>query len=495
MNILFRPIIPHIIVALCGCIVLLIRAYGKKTSADSSAWVSIFGLIIALSICVMQPGRKPISAFSGMVSYDPVSTILCLLVILSGILAVLLSMDYINRIGIAQSEFYALLMFAVSGMMFLGSASDLVSIFLGVELMSISIYVMVGFNRSRLESGEAAIKYLILGAFASGFLLYGIAMIYGATGYTGLREVAEVVRQKGATQMGPIFLVGIGLLIIGLGFKIGAVPFHMWVPDVYQGAPTSVTAFMATAVKAAGIAVIVRIFYFFLSDFMAYWIPVISFLAVITMTVGNLAALTQNNMKRMLAYSSIAHAGYILVGLVATMDKASAGPAISSIFFYLLAYTVMNMGAFGVIILLGKDKDEHESIEAFRGLSQRRPWAAFLLALFLLALAGIPPTVGFAGKFFIFATAMRAGLTGLVIIGVLNSALSAYYYLRPLIIMYMSEPEQETEEIVVKRRPALAIGLTISAVLTVELGLHFVSWLSGGANYFEAIQKYLSAMI
>lgn len=494
MEILIRPILPHIIVATTGCGILFIRAFGKRNTTSLSFLISLLGITIALLSCFLLRGQKPSSSFYGMIAYDPMSTILSVLVLLSGLLTVLISSDYINRIGIAQDEFYALILFGISGMMFIGSASDLVSIFLGIELMSIAIYVMVGFNRARNESTEGALKYLILGAFASGFLLYGIALIYGTTGYTGLREIAEVFKNKGIGQLSPLFLIGLALITVGLGFKIGAVPFHMWVPDVYQGAPTSVTAFMATAVKAAGITALVRVTYVSFSDFNLYFGPILTIFAILTMTIGNFAALTQTNMKRMLAYSSIAHAGYILIGVIASLDKSNSNQAVSSIFYYLLAYTVMNIGAFGVIIMLGKDKDEHDNIESFKGLAQKRPWGAFLLALFLLALAGIPPTVGFAGKFFIFASAMRSGLTELVIIGVLNSALSAYYYLRPIIIMYMNDPETNIELNSCKR-PALTVALTISAVLTVELGLHFVSWVSGKGSYFEIIQQYISQMI
>jgi len=493
MDSIFLPIAPHVIVTLTACLVLMIRAFGDRTTTQASSLTTLLGLGAAFVVCLARPGSEPLSAFSGMVVLDPISTVLCLLVLLSAILTVLLSMDYLKRIGIAQAEFYALLLFAVAGMMFLGSATDLVTVFLGVELMSIAVYVMVGFNRSRSESTEAALKYLILGAFASGFLLYGIALIYGATGHTNLQAIAEFSKAAGHTPVSPTLLIGVGLLIIGLAFKIGAVPFHMWVADVYQGAPTSVTAFMATAVKAAGITVVVRVFFFFFSDLMSYWVPLMQVLAILTMTVGNLAALTQTNVKRMLAYSSVAHAGYILVALVATSDQANASHALTSIFFYLIAYTVMNMGAFGVIIWLGRDKDEHEHLDSFKGLAQRRPWGAFLLALFLLALAGIPPTVGFAGKFFVFACAMRAGFTGLVIIGLLNSALSAYYYLRPIVTMYMSDPD--APEPAVEHRPAVVVALGLSAVLTLELGLNLISRLSGGTSYFEILRQYLSTMI
>ncbi|MBI5846329.1 MAG: NADH-quinone oxidoreductase subunit N [Deltaproteobacteria bacterium] len=494
MDILLKPIAPHMIVILAGCLVLLIRAYGKKAPIMLSGALTLVGLVAALVAAVVLRPESATPAFSGMVVQDSFSLLVILLVLLSAILCVMLSFDYTQRIGIAQGEFYALFLFAVSGMMFLGSATDLVTVFLGVEIMSISVYVLVGFNRHRMESTEAAIKYLILGAFASGFLLYGISMIYGATGTTGISQIAEFYKSHGPSQSGPFFMIGLGLLIIGFGFKIGAAPFHMWVPDVYHGAPTSITAFMATGVKAAGVAVFLRVLMFAFPDSAENWVPLIQIIAMATMTVGNFAALVQTNMKRMLAYSSIAHAGYILVGIVATYGIGFEGKAVTSVFFYLLAYTVMNIGAFGVMILLGKGNEEYESIEDYKGLAQRRPWAAFLLALFLLSLAGIPPTAGFAGKFYIFTSAMRGGFIALVVIGVLNSALSAYYYLRPLIIMYMSDPAEQIEE-ATARRPALAVALGLTAILTLELGMGLLAYLVGGGSYFEMISRAIAKVM
>ncbi len=491
---LLKPIAPHLIVIAAGCLVLLMRAYGKKTSAGASGAVTLASLVLALAASVFLHGDAAKSAFSGMVVDDNFSLLVTVLVLFSGILCVMLSFDYLKRIGIAQAEFYSLVLFAVSGMMFLGSASDLVTVFLGVEIMSISIYVLVGFNRGRMESTEAALKYLILGAFASGFLLYGIAMIYGATGTTNIAQVAEFFKTHGPSQISPLFMVGLALLVIGFGFKIGAAPFHMWVPDVYQGAPTSITAFMATGVKAAGVAVVVRVLMFAFPESMDRWVPLIQLLAMVTMTVGNIAALTQKNLKRMLAYSSIAHAGYILVGLAAVYSQGFAEKAVSAVFFYLLAYTVMNIGAFAIMILLGRDSDEYENIDDYKGLAQRRPWAAFFLALFLLSLAGIPPTAGFAGKFYVFTAAMRAGFVALVIIGVLNSALSAYYYLRPLIIMYMSDPDADIVENT-ERRPALIVAIGVTAVLTLELGMGLLAYLAGGGSYYEMISGYLARVM
>ncbi len=497
-DILFRPILPHMIVIGCAMAVLMTTAFARRGCGGAgAAWAaSLCGLLAALAVCASLWGGEPVSAFGGMVALDGFSLILCVIVLVAAILAVLLSTNYVERIGIAQGEYYALLLLATSGMMLLGSATDLVTVFLGIEIMSIAIYVLVGFNHARPQSAEAALKYLLLGAFASGFLLYGIALVYGSTGSTNLAEIARYFKPHDMTRVPPTFLIGIGLLVVGFGFKVGAVPFHMWTPDVYQGAPTSITAFMATGVKAAAFAALLRVFYFAFPNLSLHWAPVLQGLAIATMIVGNLMALTQTNIKRMLAYSSIAHAGYILVGLVAVYDKSVAAEAASSIFFYLLAYTVMNAGAFGVVIMLGRDKEEMEELDDYKGLAVRRPWMAFLLALFLLSLAGLPPTAGFAGKFFIFATAMRAGFEMLVVIGVLNSALSVYYYLRPLVIMYMQEPEDGVEaENGAAGRPFTLLAIVFSAAATVELGVAFLPWISGGPSYFEILLRSLASVI
>jgi len=325
--------------------------------------------------------------------------------------------------------------------------------------MSLSLYVMVGFHRTRLESTEAALKYFLLGAFASGFLLYGIALLYGATGTTNLMHMAAFL--TGSPMLGnPMFGVGALLVLVGFGFKVSAVPFHMWTPDAYEGAPTSVTAFMSAGVKAAGFAAILRFTLHALGDVRAEWAPVLSAVAILTMTVGNITALLQNNLKRMLAYSSIAHAGYVLVAVVAGGEEGAAAAL-----FYLAIYSFMNLGAFGILTLLGRQQDERVLISDLAGLGFRRPMIALAMTLFMLSLGGIPPTAGFMAKVYVFGTALNAGLVPLVVIGVLNSVVSVFYYLRVTIAMYMEEPQGEPVAISGALPAAVALGLAAFATL------------------------------
>jgi NADH-quinone oxidoreductase subunit N len=321
-------------------------------------------------------------------------------------------------------------------MMLMAAGTHLIIIFLGLETMSISIYILAGMMREDRKSVESALKYFLLGAFATCFLLYGIALLYGATGSLYLQDIAVYISSKNLLR-NPMLLMSLVFLTIGFGFKIASVPFHMWTPDVYEGAPTSITAFMATGVKAAGFAAFVRVFFSALPALQPYWKEIMWILAVATMTVGNIIALSQSNIKRMLAYSSIAHAGYILVAFTAGNELG-----IASILFYLLAYVFMNIGAFTVVILLGKKGKENTLLSDYAGLGYHHPLLAIAMAIFMFSLAGIPPTAGFMAKFYVFSAAVKAGYYWLAIIGVLNSAVAAYYYLRVLIHMYFREPER-----------------------------------------------------
>src|SRR5882762_2119719 len=343
-------------------------------------------------------------------------------------------MDYLRRRGQESGEFYILVLFAAVGMVIMASANDLIVIFLGLETMSLSLYVLAGFFRSRIEAGEASMKYFLLGAFASGFFVYGIALIYGATGSTNLDKLGVAV--AGGAGRDPLLLIGFGLLVVGFGFKISSVPFHMWTADVYEGAPTSVTALIATGSKAAAFAALVRVLLQSLRPLQGEWTWLFWGLAVLSMTLGNVVAIAQQNLKRLLAYSSIAHVGYMLIGIVAGGSLGNG-----AVLFYLLVYTFTTAGAFGVILLLERGGEEAVGIDDTAGLATRHPLAALALALFLLSLVGIPPTAGFVGKFYLFGAAVRSGYIWLAVIGVLNSAVAAYYYLRLIVFMYILEPD------------------------------------------------------
>jgi NADH-quinone oxidoreductase subunit N len=401
-----------------------------------------------------------------MFVHDGFTVFFTLLFCAIGAIAVMLSWDYIKRTRINQAEYYALLLSATLGMVIMAASNDLITIFLGLELMSLALYVLVGFRRGQLESNEAALKYFLLGAFASGFLLYGIALLYGATGTTGLDPMAAFLAGSPVLRS-PLFLVGGLLLLTGFGFKVAAVPFHMWTPDAYEGAPTSVTAFMSAGAKAAGFAALLRVTLKVLAAAHADWAPLLVWIAILTMTVGNVTALLQTNLKRMLAYSSIAHAGYVLVAVVAGgTDGASAA------LFYLAVYSFMNLGAFGILTLLGRGPEERVLISDLAGLGFRQPLLGLAMTVFMLSLGGIPPTAGFMGKVYVFGVALKAGLVPLVIVGVLNSVVSIFYYLRVTIAMYMEEPRGEPAAISWGAPAALALIVTLALTLWWGVAAH-----------------------
>jgi NADH-quinone oxidoreductase subunit N len=375
----------------------------------------------------------------------------------------LISLAYTRREEIVSGEYYSLLLFAVFGMMVMVSSNSFVTIFIGLEVMSLSIYILCGLLKGNLRAIESSLKYFLLGSFGTAFFLYGIALIYASAGTIDIQAVRAVAvgRELGGNA---IFLTGMALLIVGFGFKIASVPFHMWTPDVYEGAPTSVTVFMATGVKAAAFGAFLRVFYTAFYPLITEWSPVLWFMAVLTMCVGNITALLQNNMKRLLAYSSIAHAGYILVAFV-TGDRLLS----SSVLYYLLAYTFMNLGAFTVVILLGRKGEEHEDIDSYAGLAARHPFIALCMTIFLLSLTGIPPLAGFAGKFYLFSDAIKGQYYWLAVIGMLNSAVSAYYYLRVLMYMYFKEPIKELGK--VDMSPAYVVVMLVSVVALLYLGI------------------------
>lgn len=455
----FTAIAPQIIVIITALIVLLAELFIKKKSV--LAYLSLLGILVAAAASWrIWDGREHM--FQTMAVADGYSLFLNLVFLVTAALSVLVSIHYLVREGINYGEYYALLLLATGGMMLMGSATDLITVFLALEILSISLYVLAGFNRQDLKSGEAALKYFLLGAFASGFLLYGIALIYGATGTTNLAEMADLLRKAGIAS-GSYLFIGLGLLLVGFSFKIALVPFHMWTPDVYEGAPTSVTAFMSVGAKAAGFAALGRLLLYAFPTLLQDWAWALVALSILTMTLGNLAAIAQTNVKRMLAYSSIAHAGYILIGLIAANEAGLAG-----LLFYLLAYAFMNVGAFAVVMAVGRQGQPNLELSDYAGLGARQPLLAAAMAVFMFSLAGVPPLAGFFAKFYIFSAAVQAGLVGLAIIGVLNSVVSAFFYLRVIVYMYMRESVVAAKPSLV---PSLTLAIALTALGTIGLGL------------------------
>ncbi len=449
-------LLPTLIVLGTALLVLLLDLLPPRTSKTHLGLVTLVGVIGAqLATLAVWGGRG--RGFRDMIILDNYALFFHLVITYAAALAVLMSIDYLRRAGVDSGEYYALLLFATSGMLLLASANDLIVVFLAIELMSLSLYVLAGLFKRRRDAGEASMKYFLLGVFASAFLLYGIALLYGAAGSTNFDRVA-------AAPHTPLVLIGLGLLLVGFGFKISSVPFHMWAPDVYQGAPTSVTAFIATGSKAAVFAALIRLVVAGLRTVQADATPVLWVLAALTMTVGNVVAIAQSNLKRMLAYSSVAHVGYMLLGVVA------GGPGgASAVLFYLLAYTFTTAGTFGVIALCQRAGEEAVEVRDYAGLGRRHPVLALALSLFLLSLVGIPPLAGFVGKVYLFGAAVRAGFIWLAVIAVLNSALAAYYYLRVIVYMYMRDPEGASASPVPSF--AGALGLAIALVGVVLLGI------------------------
>ena len=443
-------------------LLLLLEFLPRRPGSDRPAFLALLTLGAAATCAIVARSGKR-SLFGGMFVHDGFTVFFTVLFCAIGALGVLLSWGYVKRLRISSAEYYVLLLSSTLGMIVMAASNDLITIFLGLELMSIALYVLVGFRRNHLESNEASLKYFLLGAFASGFLLYGIALLYGATGTTNLGRMAVFLADSSAVR-NPLFLTGMLLLIVGFGFKVSAVPFHMWTPDAYQGAPTSVTAFMSAGAKAAGFAALVRVAQGVLGDVQADWRPILSGIAILTMTVGNVTALLQSNVKRMLAYSSVAHAGYVLVAIVAGGSDGAAAAL-----FYLAVYSFMNLGAFGVLTLIGREQDERVLLSDLAGLGFRHPALGLAMTLFMVSLGGIPPTAGFMGKVFVFGVALKAGLVPLVVIGVLNSVVSVFYYLRITVAMYMEEPQGEPAPIS-GAFPA-TIGLAAAAALTLWWGI------------------------
>ncbi|MBI4179427.1 NADH-quinone oxidoreductase subunit N [bacterium] len=429
---------PALNLILAGIAILALDAILPMRSKLLSAWIALLALAGSLfaSLHRLAVGAD-ISAFNHAVRMDPFANAFSAIICLASTLAVLSAPKYLKLREVHLAEYYALILFSVSGMVLFGASQDLLMMFLALETMSIPVYCLVGFTRTNVYSTEASMKYFLIGAFAAGFLVYGIALLYGAAGTVRIEDLAV-----GLDRAPGLFYSGMALLLVGFLFKIGAVPFHMWTPDAYEGAPTPVTTFMAEAVKAAPFGGMLKVLFvgFGFEEAMQVWQPVLIGIAVLTMTVGNLIALVQDDVKRMMGYSSIAHSGYILVGVAAAAELHSTD-ALAAVLYYLFIYVLMNAGTFGVLILFSsKDKDANH-LDDLVGLGRERPWAAALMTVFLLSLTGIPPLGGFFGKFYIFSYAIQAGMIPLVVIAILNSVVSAYYYLKVIGAMYFREPE------------------------------------------------------
>ncbi|PLX96436.1 MAG: NADH-quinone oxidoreductase subunit N [Desulfuromonas sp.] len=462
-NVNFAAIMPSMVLTGLAMAILMIGVFSKPGKTAHMQWLSLASLVVT-GVVTVSAWNNPQFGFAGHVALDNFATFFTITFLFAAGLTVLMSDDYLQREGYPVGEFYPLILFTTAGAMWMASGTDLMTIFLGLEVLSVSLYVLAGLFRGQVRSNEAGLKYFLLGAFSTGFLLYGVALLYGMTGTTNLADIGQVINSNKDLLSNPMLIAGMILLSTGFLFKIAAAPFHMWTPDVYEGAPTPVTAFMSAGPKAAAFAAFMRICMLTFTSLQAEMTSLLWILAVLTMIVGNIIAIQQTNIKRILAFSSIAHAGYALVGMV-----AANAIGLSGILFYMLGYTFMNLGAFAVLVLAGKKGEENLTLEGFSGFGYKRPWLAVAMCIFLFSLMGIPPTAGFAGKFYIFAGAVKGGYLWLAVIGVLNSAVSLYYYLRIMVYMYFKTPEEEYDW--VKLNTGALISIIISLVGVFYLGL------------------------
>jgi NADH-quinone oxidoreductase subunit N len=456
----FYSLGPLLIIVFAALAVLILEVFLKRGNKDYLAYISLFFLIVSGFVC-FKLWNKEYSYFNGNLFLDNLSLFLFFILIIATGFVVLISMKYIVLQDANYGEYYSLLLLALSGMFIMVSTSDFLVIFLGLEVLSISSYALAGLRREDEKSSEAALKYFLLGSFASAFLVYGIALLYGASRSTNILEIIQYFQT--GNDLSVMALIGLGLVIIAFGFKIAVVPFHMWTPDVYQGAPTPITAFFSFGPKAVGFAVLLRIFYPYwkvaLDSQTVFWLLWI--MSVLTMVVGNLIALRQTNLKRILAYSSIAHAGYLMIAILAQDN--------SSLVFYLTVYLFMNIGAFAAVISMSKKEKEYLELDDYAGVGFKYPWIGATFSVFLLSLAGFPPTGGFLAKFYVFSAAVRQGLVPLVVIAVMASLISVFYYLRIIVYMYMRDPTYEIE--IHKENPALFLVLFLCLYGVLQLGL------------------------
>lgn len=444
-------VVPLLCLVLSALAVMGAEAFRAPREEMPLGGLGLVGLVGAAASVVALWGRNAVS-FNVIVA-DNFGLFVTAVLIVVGVLTIMFSAPVVVRDGLPKGEYYALILFAISGMIMMAMANDLLVVFIALEILSLAVYVLTGIRRDDPRASEAAFKYFLLGAFSSAFFLYGIAFTFGVTGSTRLDRVGAYLAAQSMSD-NPLILVAIGLLLVGFAFKISAVPFHMWTPDAYEGAPAVVTGFMSTGVKAAAFAAFTRVFLSALEPFSADWAPVVWMLAAATMVLGTVVGVAQSNLKRMLAYSSIAHGGYLLVGLVAANDVGKA-----AILFYLLTYAVTNLAAFGVIALLGARDEARDELRDFAGLWHTRPALAALMTVCLLSLGGLPPTAGFIGKWYVFSAAVSAGYYGLAVIGVLTSVVSVFFYLRVVVMMYMVDRDAALAP------PARVAGLGMAALV------------------------------
>jgi len=457
----YIAIVPIVIVVLAGCAAMIAEALRQPGERMPIAGFGLIGLVGAALASFLLWGKDTQSF--GVVRSDNFALFINLILCVIGILTMLFSDEIVERERLPPGEYYALTLFAISGMMLMAAATDLLVIFLALEVLSLSVYVLTGIRRASALGAEAAFKYFLLGAFSSAFFLYGIAFAFAISGSTRLDDLGSALSTQAVGEPSTMAVLAVGLLLVGFAFKISAVPFHMWTPDAYQGAPTIVTAFMSTGVKAAAFAAFVRVFLSPLEPLKDQWIPVLGLIAAATMILGTVVGVVQSNIKRMLAYSSIAHAGYLLLGLIATTNTGKA-----AVLFYLLAYAVSNFGALGIVALLATEQNAHDELKDFAGLWKSRPGIAGLMTIFLLSLGGFPPMAGFIGKWYIFSAAVERGHYWLAIIGVLTSVISVFFYLRIVVMMYMTEGS----EIARPRIPlAAGAGLALATAAVLYLGV------------------------
>jgi len=482
---LFNPqdalrFLPEIILTVMGTLLMVLDPLIHKRSSNAFGHISLLALVAALaaSVYAYTIGGP---AFGGMLMVDGFATFFRVLVIVVGILTILPSYRFLARQNAETSEYHALLLFSIAGQCLMAASNDLIMVFIGLEISSIASYILAGYLRDDKRCNESALKYFLLGSFATAFFLYGVAIVYGITGSVNLLTIRRAVLHQAAGD--PIFLaVAAALMFVGLAFKVSAAPFQIWAPDVYQGAPTPVSAFLSAGPKAAAFAIFLRIFVTAFEPIGYRWEPLVWTCALASMCIGNFAALLQTNIKRMLAYSSIAHAGYVLVALTARSETGTAAAM-----FYLASYAFMNVGAFSAVSVLTGKGERFQSIDDFKGLGRKQPLTAALFSIFLLSLIGVPLTGGFFGKFYIFKAALDSHLIWLTVLGLLNSAVAAYYYLRILVVMYMHEPGEATES-AEPLSPGLRIALLVPALGTLFLGI-FPTWVLEFAGKSSAIVK------
>jgi NADH-quinone oxidoreductase subunit N len=456
----FYYILPEIVLTVGSLLVLIADVILPRSQRSALSWVTL--VVLGATMASLVPFvNTQVEVAHGLIAVDRFALFFKIIFLIAAAITVLMSVRYLDVEGASPGEYYFLILCATLGMMIMAGGIDLITIFIGLETMAISFYILAGFIKPSQRSNEAAVKYFLLGAFSLGILLYGMSLMYGLSGTTNLRVMALAFVGQ---QRDPRLVLAVILVVAGVGFKIAAVPFHMWAPDVYEGAPTPVTAFLSVGSKAASFAMLLRIFQEGLPSMNADWRLLFEALAIVTMTAGNLAALTQTNIKRMLAYSSIAHAGYLLIGVVAGTSRG-----VTAMLIYLMIYSFMQLGAFAVIVMLRRRDVIGDELKDFSGLSFRHPFAAFAMLVFMLSLGGIPPTAGFMGKLWLFGAAIDAGYVWLAVIGVLNSAVSLYYYIRIVVFMYLKKETIGSEP---RMSPALALALGIAVAATLFLGVY-----------------------